>query len=583
MVFFSKFSHNDSNMTEEMSTFERLVLTLASSERQELLNQIAESGEITRYESQLSAIPEHPVIDDGSLPQRTLSGESFFFRLWCKLRAFFTSTSVNLIYSGYLIKQLGKKIERTASPYVDIRRKFFTENFYTEIVKLKDMQAFFTSLLAAYENDKGGFYIILASLLMPDTYEQLATASDPFSVPWEQDSKSDIRLSMLRKMDSILSKVSEEERSTMYQSARSIEWIRFFCQLPLTKMLSRFAFQPGSNKTCMIDSLSSELVQLVDILSSAKNIPVLMLEALYLFSVQDEIEEKKFNFEKECRSFVSAATNHLSRIVQMKANIPFISLVRYTLRDISWQPSLKAEGEDWFALFRIAWKSRFEKRWSRWSRLHRKAMLERDICIFLGTTTIPTLAFRPWAGIWLVVSLYRELSLCFLKGVFTSCYPAEWLKPLKILLLEGEFYRRENLAEYTEAYSIMEHQQQIIEAFENRLSPKGDIGEGFTIVQRENIATVAGKTRIENLMLTINSEAEQIISMTVSAFRSIEQVLGGILSVDRGGPYETLINLASIQGKQNERYRKELEHIRQMVIDACRILSDAEELEKDSL
>ena len=60
------------------------------------------------------------------------------------------------------------------------------------------------------------------------------------------------------------------------------------------------------------------------------------------------------------------------------------------------------------------------------------------------------------------------------------------------------------------------------------------------------MATVKGKARLENMMLTTDSETETIIGKAVTAFTSMDLILGGILDVVRAG-YETLVNLASIQ------------------------------------
>jgi len=167
--------------------------------------------------------------------------------------------------------------------------------------------------------------------------------------------------------------------------------------------------------------------------------------------------------------------------------------------------------------------------------------------------------------------------------MFSTIYPLDMMKPLKILLIDGDFYRRENLVEYTDAFSTLEHMHQQLETFENRLSPKGDLGEGFILLHAEKGASVKAKARLENLMLNIDFEAEVIIGRAMTAFRSIDTILGGVLGVVRGGAYETLVNMASIQGKFNERYRRELDSVRSLIQGAAGFLSDAEVIEKEVL
>ena len=118
--------------------------------------------------------------------------------------------------------------------------------------------------------------------------------------------------------------------------------------------------------------------------------------------------------------------------------------------------------------------------------------------------------------------------------------------------------------------------------FENRLSAKGDFGEGFAFIQKEKMATVKGKARLENLMLGVESELGTMIARIQAAFRSVDMILGGVLGVVRGAPYETLVNMASIQGKHNEKYRKELAIVQEYIRTASILISEAEIVEKDN-
>lgn len=568
-------------MNDKTNTFERLVLTLESSQRQDMLRQLAEITELEEEDAIVSRKPAAPETVENLTPDIKLLEESFFVRLWFTIAAFFNSSSPSLLYSDHLVTSLGKKLDTKYNLYIDTRHGFYTDEFYQEILKLKKTQIFFLTLLSGYENNKGGFSIILASLMMKKTYEAILKTTDPFSIPVEQDIKKDIRLSFIREMDSVFLLISEDERFQMYQAIQAIEWIRHFCTLPLERILMRFSIVQGGKPICMIDTIGDELKEIVNVLSSAKKIPVLLLEGLFLFNIQDKINDDKFDFEKECSVFVSTASDHLSGIRQFKSNLILADFVRYAIRDVTWKPSPVEGGEDWFVLFKNAVKKRFDDKWASWNCLHRKAMLEKNICLYLGKPEMPLLQYHPWNGMWIPLTLQREFSICFLKGFSAGIYTREIMKPLKILLIDGDFYRRENLVEYTDAFSSLENLQQQIDIFENRLSSKGDIGEGFSLISKDMAATIKGKARLENLMFTTSSDAEQIISRAKTAFRSIDVILGGILGVVRGGQYETLVNMAAIQGKQNERYRKELENVRRLIRSASELLSDAEVIEKE--
>lgn len=569
-------------MDENLDTFERLVISLESSERQDLLKQLADKTEIRSGEGKDGTSAAVLLGEASHDPAETFHEQPFLARLWFILMSLFTSVTPVGAYSASLVSSLGRKISRNCSSHIDVRKRLYTDTMYRDMVRLGDVQDFFSTLLSAYENNKGDFYIVLSQLLMKNTSELIARAADPFVESYEREQTIDIRLSCLRKLDAAFMEIQEDERARMYQAAQGIEWMRRFCLVPIGRILIRFNVMSDLLKGCPIDSVNEEMKALVSCFVSARKIPTIMLEAMFLFSVQDKAQNIEFDIEKECASFLSTASAHLTGIREFKTTVPLADFVRFAANDTSWSPSLSEGGEDWFMLFKTAWKKRFDERWGEWNRLHRSFMLRKRMIDFLGCKDLPVLTSRPWEGLWLSLSLRRELSFIFLKGFFMYLYPTQVMKPLKLVLIEGDFYRRENLAEYTDSFSALEHQQVIIETFENRLTEKGDIGEGFLLIVRDKIATVKGKARLENLMLTTESEVELMISRTLAAFRSIDLILGGILEVSRGGPYETLSNLAMIQGKRNEQFRKELGSVKHILREASSLLNDIEIVEKES-
>lgn len=569
-------------MNDKTNTFERLVLTLESTQRQDMLRQLADMTERQEEETAAAKKAYFHAATDTLVPDTKLNDEPFLVRLWFTILAFFSSSSPSRMYSEYLVTNLGKRLNAVYGLYIDARKNSYSDEFYQELAKLKKTQVFFSNLLVSYENDKSSFILILASLLIKDTCDAIQKAIDPFSVPVDQVLNRDIRLSFIREMETLFVTVSESDRLRMYQAMQAIEWIRFFCRVPLERLLMRFAPVDESRLTCLVNTVEVEMKELANLLNSGKKIPILLLEALFVFNAQEKLVEDSYDFEKECSDFVSKAAKNLSAIRNFKTSFAIADFVRFTVRDVTWKPAVVESVEDWFFLFKNAWKKRFDDKWSAWNKLHKRAMLEKNMCLFIEKSVLPSLASHPWEGMWLPLTLYRELSICFLKGMFTQMYSHSMMKPLKILLIDGDFYRRENMIEYTDAFSSLEHMQQLLENFENQLEPKGIIGEGFQLIKKEMAATVKGKARLESLMMSVESDAEHIVSLAKASFRSIDSILGGILGVVRGAPYETLVNMASIQGKQNERYRKELESVRQLIRSAYDFLSDADVLETET-
>lgn len=564
-------------------TFERLVITLESQERRDLLKQIAELSEIQQDDIPGNRKGPHVEASYGAPAERRFLEQPFVVQLLFRILSFFMSSSPTKLWSNHLVNNLGKELSRQFTPYIDIRQHSYQNETFLALSNLQRVQVFFQRLLNAYDADKGGLFVTLAALFMKDTNDRLSVLANPFDQNWRVDQKRDLRSVRLKDMDAAFQSIPDEERTRMYLAAQAIEWMRSFCSLPLQRMIARFSIVESTARTCIIESLAEEMKQLTNVLAGAKRIPLLLLEGMYLFSMQEDIGTERFDLDGECRTFVQEATAELVTIRQFKSSVPVVDFVRYTLRDVNWRPDPVEGGEDWFLLYRNAWKRQFEEKWADWNRLHRRAMLETRMKAFLDIKELPELPYHPWESVWLPLALKRELTFRFLKGFFGIFYPAKVMRPLKILLIEGDFYRRENLAEYTDAFSTLEHQSRVNETFESRLSPKGDFGEGFEFVQREKMATVKGKARLENLMLAVESELGTMIGRVQSAFRSVDMILGGVLGVVRGAPYETLVNMASIQGKQNERYRKELATVQEILRTGSILISEAELVERDSL
>lgn len=560
-------------------TFDELVKSLADTERREMLNRLAD---VTEVETAISnAVPESENFFDIKANAKEkkvqLSDESLLVRLWFKILAFFSSSTPDEKYHDYLVMDLGKRIERKFGTYISIQRRMYTDAMYQDLSFLNTARNFFIPLMAEYEKQRGDFYILLSSLIAPESYKNISAALDPFTESYEEeDIPKDIRSSFLKKMEKAFTEFSADEKNKMYQAAQAAQWLSSFCSLQLDRLVLQFSDMTGKGQMCLLDAVVDDLKKLASVLSSALKIPMLLVEALYIFSEQDKIQDSSFSLDQECAKFVKVAVNYLLGITSFKSRIPVADFVRFSCGDILWEPDIERQGEDWFNLFKSAWKKRFEKRLGEWIKLHDKFILKKKALVFLGCTEAPSLEFTPWDAVWFPMKFRREPVFLFLKAFFSSVYPRQISKNLKIILVEGDFYKRENLVEFTDAFNVLEHQKQDISDFEHRLSPKGDLGEGFALALTEKIGTHNGKSRLEHLMANVESETEVFYTRVLSAFQSMDAILGGILDVSRGGPYETLINMAAIQGKQNETFRKDLSAVRFKIQEGIEILSSLE-------
>ncbi|MGI5068794.1 DUF5312 domain-containing protein [Treponema sp. B152] len=568
-------------MERSLSTFDQLVKSLSKEETQSLLESIQNSIEEFRNEAQpeekdslSEKIIEHQ--------QAGISSEPFLIRLWLSIRSFLRSIPLKVIYNEELLKRMAKNLKRSAGAYININQNIYTGVFYTELKNLRKTQLFFTSLLSAYDSGKGSFYMLVSSFVAPATYEKLMKETNPFSIKIGSEVSSNIRTGFLRKIDSVFSNLTDDEKSEMYLCAQAIEWMKSFCSLALDRTLLRFNVISDSNATCQALTIQPEMEVLSSILYSKKNIPHNLLQALFLMHAQETIIDDDNRMVKEADEFIKDAIEALGAIRIFLKQVPLLDITRYIKKDINWMPYKLTGGEDWFIYFKQAWYERFNQKWSTWSYEQKRFNIKVQMINLLKVGDLESMKFCPWRNLWVECKFKKELPFLFLKTFFYSFYSEKLSGTLKTILVEGNFYRHENLNEYTTSYNVLEHRKGEFEKFENRLSPTGDIGSTFAKIRAEKTATLKNKNQIEGLMHTIEAEAKQLITSSIEALKSVEMILTGILGGGKTSTYATITNWALIAGVNNGHFREEVAAAKEQIHTGINLLSLAEKLEAEA-
>ncbi len=566
---------------DEQNRFERLVTGISPEERQKLLKRL-EKTHTDDSEEDNGPLSEPIDYQDARYdPAEKLKSEPLLFRFWLYIKSFFTSTDMVSLYNGHLVSHISKNIGKTASDIFDARKGYLRNAFYVYLQELKGSADFFRSVVSAFEDDSGRFFVFLSAILMPNVQARLDTDVDPYTIALSEEVTGDLRAKFLRKLDVILQEIPVKDRERMYGTVQSLDWLRQFCRLPFEKFLSRFTSDADSSGFGVpADSVSDELVPFCKVLCNGRRIPVVLIEALYEFCIQPEQNTGEFDLETEITRYVTDATERIALIKMFITNIPIRQITNVALHSYAWVPDPLDGCEDWFIQYKTALKKDFDQKWSRWLKERKKEQTKQSILKFLSANTLPELQNRPWAELWDGFAFHHEMSLGFLKGFYASVYPS-LAKPLKILMIEGDFYQHENRVEFTDAYNELNHQGQNVNLFDDKLSSHGTVGENFEKIMKENIRTIQGKAKIDALMLSLESEANMIVAQFCAACRSMTSVLTGVLSAERNSHYDTLANISSIQGKYNSVFRQELQTVKQTIAQAYEILKDIEMQESE--
>jgi hypothetical protein len=567
-------------MEEKTSTFENLVASLSEEETKRLLHNISNSMQNVQPESQ-----EKPITPDEAPKAEkvvvSLSKEPFFLRIWLTILSLIKSIPIESLYQKELVNRIGRDLKSHDSKYINVSKQLYTSVFYNLLSNLRKTQIFFSSMLDCYNTEKNNFYMLLSSFIAPVLYEELLQISSSFDTK-AKDTSNARKNTILKEIEKLTTELDTDIKFDMYKVSQAIEWMRTFCDFSLDKVLLKFNIQP-SETTCSIFAIQNEIELLASILASSKNIPIPMLQTLFLLYKKDALplgkEEQNTTAEQNANKFIDDAHKALSYIGEFKKNVPIKKIVKYVKQDITWIPIEFSAGEDWFLYFKHAWKDLFLQEWGTWVSNIQKETVKSRMLEIVEAEKLQEIDYKPWRRLLGNAPLKNETTLEFFKTFFQTIYPNKFMPLLKIILAEGAFYRTDNLSEYTSAFNSLNQVAKEITSFENELSPESIIGASFASIIETGVLTIKTKTQMETLIRNIESDIKRICTRILDSLKSMNVILTGIVSGNKTGIYATLTNWSSIQGNSNKKFQDEIAKIKETIVSIIDLINTLANIE----
>ena len=570
-------------MEEKTSTFESLVASLSKEETKRLLLNISNS--MQRVQPETQETPLAP--DEVAKTEKVVIGlakEPFFLRIWLTILSLIKSIPVESLYQKELVNRVGRDLKDHNSKYINIPKQLYTSAFYNLLSNLRKTQVFFSSMLDCYNSEKNNFYMLLSSFIAPSLYEELLQISSSFDVKAE-DTSNARKNTILKEIEKLTTELDTNIKFEMYEVSRAIEWMRTFCDFSLDKVLLKFSIQP-SETTCSIFAIQNEIELLASVLASSKNIPIPMLQTLFLLYKKDVLplgketqKEQNDSLEQNANKFIDDALKALSYIGEFKKNVPMRKIVKYVKQDITWIPIEFSAGEDWFLYFKHAWKDLFLQEWGTWVSNMQKATIKSRMLQIVEAKTLWEIKYKPWRKLLGDAPLKNEIILEFFNTFFQTIYPSKFVSSLKIILTEGAFYRTDNLSEYTSAFNSLNQAAKEIASFENELSPESIIGTSFASIIESGVLTIKTKTQMETLIRNIESDIKRICTRILDSLKSMNVILTGVVGGNKTGIYATLTNWTSIQGNSNKKFQDEVVKIKETIMGIIDLINTMSTIE----
>jgi len=576
-------------MEEKKSTFESLVADLSHAETRSLLEKINASMQGVTQSERSAEDGEKEKEEARQAVSAGFTKESILLQLWLKLISLLKSIPVESLYQKELVKRVGTSLRDVSNDCIDVSKELYTHKFHEALSTLRKTQAFFSSTLDCYHNEKSTFYMLLSSFISKDLYDKLLGLASNFNRS-DNDVSVPRKNEILREIEKVVSDMDVQVKRQMYAVAQAIEWMRTFCDFSLEKALQKFTTQTNE-PVCSIFEIQNEVELLASILASSKVIPVSMLQTLFLLhqntsyskvpsslasssstpttaqvtevtgTATNNVRKDEDEEEKEsdvAQAFLTQAIEALSYIEDFKKKIPLKKIVKYVKQDITWTPIEFHGGEDWFVYFKSAWRDFFLQKWSEWTSELQLQELNAKMLEVVGEKTLFPLDEKPWVSLLPGVVLVNEKAIEFLKTFFLTTYPLKIAPLFKIILTEGSFYRTDNLSQFTALNTTLLGMLKEIRDFETELKAESMIGSSFASIVESGVLTIKTKAQLDSLICNIEGYMKRLVARILEALKGMSELVAVMLGEGKTSGHAVLTNFSSIQGAQNKKFQEDL-------------------------
>ncbi len=564
----------------EISTFDRLVHELSYGQRKDLLTRIERSAKIS----------QEPLIDvftekGENRVQKAYERMSLFKKLKLFLKALFAGKKKEEMLEEILLNRLKKQIAHQTNRLVDFRYSIFLEEMKNELDELAKAAFFFRNIMQkCLGKEKSNFIAFLGSFEMPSTHERLLSEISPARIMAELSEKQElnIKLETEKRLREIINNIPEADRKRMYLESQALSSLYSFCTFPFEELPERFGYGHFKGRlTCEFSDLAKRLGDLASIMLSVVVPPTVgALKALFLFYSEDSMEQTDFSLEDHLLDDFKRAEEALVKIRLFNRRIPLIPLLKIIRRNFNYTISALKGGEDWLALYKNYWADRLDEQVRQYLAKKKTDDLEKQALEFLELKEFPQVKYYhpQYYGADLRIRHWRSLGVII--GFFRNIYSTVMYRPLKILLVNGEFYKNANRVEYTDCFNFLHNLGNVLSSFEKKLMPP----EGEYALKFEEIAKNRKSEKVEvkdtrSVFVKIDSEARVILDDTLSYLQTLKSILNGVLYSEMGGKYDTISNLGYIGGRENQGLLKEWGKILQLVTGALELLNNLRTIE----
>ena len=548
------------------SFFDNLVAPLSTLERNALLERIKSGGHVST----------DPLYPPSAAPGASAHGAAkieelgILSRIVLFFKCLVSGKSAAELMLEDQLKAIAHRVELNHFGLLDRRKELLLGGVAEEIRALRDAARFFYEALdRSVEKDKPAFYAFLGSLELPETHERLITDAFPARIAASlletrgSASEFAVRSAMMTGFNAAFSELADKGRRAMYQDLRSILFLKRLSGFLFDRLLGSFksGAYPDSTLSASFFELRELLLDLGDILFSMSEPPSTpLMEAIFLFAERDASNNVPEELAPALSANMAKAESSLMKIRGFNARVPMGDLLRLVSGDPAYVPRELPGGEDWLAVYKSYWRERIEAAFDAWKEEQRVKVLIEDISDFVGPPGPGGFAHIAREESEAAPGLRNQMALVFLDAFYRGPFLRDLNRPLKIVLVDGDFHRKDNSVEFTDAYDSLLRLPELLSTLDARLAPEGELGLAWHVASTEMGVIGSRSRRLAAVSRLAEEEAEQLIMKEGLALVTMSRLIQGILKGQAGGRYDSLVNISFINGRSNKDFIRALDH-----------------------
>jgi hypothetical protein len=562
------------------SVFDRLAREISREERRSLLMKIGETQELNEEPMRLDDVSgRQPVLLD-----REFAELSLLARLRIIIMGIFTGRGRSKLTEEYLLHRIQRKVERAAPGLVDYRRELVSPRMYQSISRLRSaMEVFRRPLVRAMEGDKPDFFALLGKLEFEDIQDRLENDLTPEKLASEFPDllAVEIRKKMDNTLEEILEDIVPDRRRRMRSHTATLARLKTLVRFPYERILGLFPpGEHGAGGGASIRQIKAPLLELGDALFGFQSPPsTTLLEALFLFELQDSLGDDDGRLELELTERMDRAAAALDIVRKVNSEIPWSNLLKTMAADIQYAPTILGNGDDWFKVFKSFWKERMNLRYQVWSDRRRLSELLRGLTVLWGLELIPLVPGYRGVEFPENIQPRHEASFAAIRTLFLDIFPGRLYHAMNLIKIDGKFYKKDNRREFEEVFGRFLKVPDKIRSFDARIRPDGELGVRHAELRREAASGEDTVQRFQDLVLNMDREGQNIVIPAIGDLKAMYRLLKGIVD-GNGGTYDTLSNMAEIGGQGHDTFKVNLLEVRSIVERSSEILTDLVAIEE---